>query len=181
MSSMSVSPEDSAPEFPLTGEITDGPYTYRLWRIWDRELPLVCWVMLNPSTVDETEGDTALVKVMRVSRTWGYGGVVVANLFAYRATDPSELMTASVGGVEVVGTYNDQHIMVAMHMCPKLTVAAWGTQGSLRGRAAHVMKFCRRALGGERVLHAFNVNTDGTPTHPLYLSDNATPAPYPKE
>ncbi len=182
MDSMSVTPaKDAAPELPLTGAITDGPYTYRMWRIWDRALPMVCWVLLNPSTVDETDGDTALTKVMRVSRTWGYGGVVVVNLFAYRATDPSELITTSEGGVDVVGVYNDQHIMVAMHMCPELTLAAWGPHGSLRGRAAHVMKFCRRALGGERVLHSFDVNADGTPTHPLYLLDTSTPIPYPKE
>lgn len=61
MGSMSVAPpEGETPEFPLTGAILDGPYRYRLWRIWDRALPMVCWVMLNPSTADATEDDPTI-------------------------------------------------------------------------------------------------------------------------
>lgn len=179
MGSMSIAPSDGAvPEFPLTGALLDGPYMYRLWRIWDRDLPMVCWVMLNPSTADETEDDPTIKKVMKFSRAWGYGGVVVVNLFAYRATDPSELIAATKKGVDVVGTFNDQHIMIAMHMCPKLTIAAWGAHGNVLGQASHVLKFCREALGGERLLHSLKVNADGTPSHPLYLPDNSTPTLY---
>lgn len=179
MGSMSVAPpEGETPEFPLTGAILDGPYRYRLWRIWDRALPMVCWVMLNPSTADATEDDPTIRKIMKFSRGWGYGGVMVVNLFAYRATDPSELITVAKSGVDVVGTFNEQHIMVAMHMCPKLTIAAWGAHGNVGGQAARVIKLCREALGGERVLHSLKVNADGTPSHPLYLLDNSTLNPY---
>ena len=169
------------PLVPPNGAIIDGPYRYLLWRRWDDTLPKVCWVMLNPSTADATEDDATIRKVVKFSQTWGFGEARVVNLFAYRATDPSELFIAAKGGVDVVGPYNDQHIMVAMHMCPKLTIAAWGAHGNVRGQAAHVMKFCRRALGGERVLHSLKVNTDGTPSHPLYLLDTSTPTPYPKD
>jgi len=179
MDSMSVAPTDAkTPELPLTGAILDGPYRYRLWRMWDRALPMVCWLMLNPSTADATEDDPTIRKVLKFSRAWGYGGVEVANLFAYRATEPGDLIAAAKAGVNVAGSFNDQYIMQAMHLCPKLTIAAWGAHGNTQGRASRVMKFCRDALGGERVLHALKVNADGTPSHPLYLPDDSTPTPY---
>jgi len=179
MDSMSIAPpEGLSTRLPLTGALIEGPYRYRLWRIWDRALPMVCWVMLNPSTADAMEDDPTIRKIMKFSRAWGYGGMEVVNLFAYRATEPSELIAAAKDGVDVVGRFNDQYIMMAMHQCPKLTIAAWGAHGNVRGRAHRVLKFCREALGGERVLHALKVNTDGTPSHPLYLLDNSTPTPY---
>jgi hypothetical protein len=171
-------PKEDTHSFPLTGVFEEGPYRYRLWRIWDRALPMVCWVMLNPGADDTLEDD---LKVVKFSRAWGYGGLVVVNLFAYRASDPSELLQALNGGTNVVGRFNDQHIMVAMDMCPKLTVAAWGSDGNMGCRAARMFKLCREALGGGRVLHSLKVNGDGTPSHPLYLPDNSTPSPYPKK
>lgn len=178
MEAMSVPAPRELPKFPPTGAILDGPYRYRLWRVWDETLPWVCWLMLNPSTADASEDDPTIRKITKFSRTWGYGGAVVANLFAYRATDPADLIAAAKRGDDVVGTFNDQHIQVAMHMCPKLTVAAWGAHGNVAGRANHILKMCRTTLGSVNTLHALKVNGDGTPSHPLYLPDNSTPTPY---
>jgi hypothetical protein len=62
-------------------------YRYRLWRMWDRR-PHCCFVMLNPSTADELANDPTVERCERRARAWGYGGLEVANVFAWRSTDP---------------------------------------------------------------------------------------------
>ena len=66
-------------------------YRYTLWRIWDGNKPLVMIIGLNPSTADETSNDPTITRCKNFARSWGYGGVLVANLFGCRATSPNEL------------------------------------------------------------------------------------------
>src|SRR3954469_17706712 len=72
----------------------DGLYRYALWRVWDADRGLCNFLMLNPSTADETVNDPTVARCARRARSWGYGGLVVTNLFAFRATDPSGLRAA---------------------------------------------------------------------------------------
>jgi hypothetical protein len=74
-------------------------YRYELRRVWDAQLGLACWVMLNPSTADANEDDPTIRRCVNFARTWGYGGIVVRNLFALRATDPSCGVWARTGTV----------------------------------------------------------------------------------
>ena len=62
-----------------------GLYRYRLWRTWGPG-PRVLWVMLNPSTADETVNDPTIERLERRARQSGYCALGVINLFAWRAT-----------------------------------------------------------------------------------------------
>ena len=66
-------------------------YRYALWRIWDENKPLVMIIGLNPSTADEISNDPTITRCKSFARACGYGGVLVANLFGFRATSPNEL------------------------------------------------------------------------------------------
>src|SRR5690606_14314462 len=68
-----------------------GTYRYRLWRIWDTDKPLLLWIMLNPSTADDKQLDPTCARCQKWAQTWGYGGFMVANVFALRSTDPKGL------------------------------------------------------------------------------------------
>ncbi|GHX72979.1 hypothetical protein VCSRO16_3593 [Vibrio cholerae] len=61
-------------------------YRYALWRTWDSDKPFAMFIGLNPSTADEKNDDPTLRRCINFAKSWGYGGVCMANLFAFRAT-----------------------------------------------------------------------------------------------
>lgn len=146
-------------ELVEAGAVVDGPYRYRLWRHWRREAGAVLFVMLNPSTADAKSDDPTLRRCLAFSRRWGYGGVEVVNLFAWRATDPRALALAA----DPIGPHNDS-VVAAAAAAAHAVVVAWGAGGKLDGRDRAVASLLRpyrpRCLG---------VTAAGAPRHPLYV------------
>lgn len=144
-----------------------GTYRYMLTRIWDMSKPNVAFCMLNPSTADELVNDPTVERCERRARMLGYGGLVVVNLFAFRATDPNELYDAE----DPVGPDNDAFIKDAIKLS-SLFVCGWGNHGTLTGRNLEVLNLLK-SLGIEP--HALKINMDGSPAHPLYIAYKAQP------
>jgi hypothetical protein len=69
----------------------DNQYRYQLLRVWDETLPRILFIMMNPSTADATKDDPIIRRVISFAKSWGYGGVYVGNLFAFRSTDHTRL------------------------------------------------------------------------------------------
>jgi hypothetical protein len=67
-----------------------GLYRYRLTRTWDAVRWSAAFVMLNPSTADAVDDDPTIKRCVGFAKRWGCGGIVVANLFAFRSADPDE-------------------------------------------------------------------------------------------
>lgn len=142
-----------------------GTYRYALWRVWDEAAPLLNVIGLNPSTADATRDDPTIRRCVAFARRWGYGGVVVTNLFAFRAIRPVTLARAP----DPVGPRNDR--VLSRHATRADGVlAAWGAKGSLRGRDAAVLA----ALRG-RPLWSLGRTSTGAPRHPLYVRADALP------
>ena len=150
------------------GADLDGPYRYRLWRRWD-DADTLLFVMLNPSTADHQRDDPTLRRCMGFARRWGFGGVEVVNLFAWRATRPRALREAP----DPVGPRNDQVIAEAAACCAAV-IAAWGAHGALRDRAAVVRAALRAASP-----RCLGLTAAGQPRHPLYVPADAQPMPLP--
>ena len=146
----------------------DRLYRYVLWRTWNEStLPLI-FLMLNPSTADARHNDPTVERCEQRARRWGAGGLVVVNLFAYRSTDPDELMKVA----DPVGPENDQAILAAAYSGGCELIAGWGNVGKLGGRADAVVRLLRRA---HVRIHALAVNQDGSPKHPLYVHYDVRP------
>lgn len=145
-----------------------GRYRWWLTRRWG-DGPLCCWIMLNPSTADTEQDDPTIRRCMGFADRWGYGGIVVVNLFALRSTDPAELKRAD----DPVGQFNDESIEEHAKRSA-FTVAAWGAHGSFRRRGRRVAK----ALWdiGEAP-HCLGATKAGHPKHPLYLRADTEPMP----
>ncbi len=142
-----------------------GLYRYLLEAVWDARLGLVLWVMLNPSTADATKLDPTLTRCLKFTQRWGFGGLLVANLFGLRSMDPQALRRAA----DPVGPENDAAILGAAARA-SFVVCGWGTFGVLRHREDDV----RRLLHGYD-LHALRVTRGGDPSHPLYLPGDLAP------
>jgi hypothetical protein len=148
----------------------DEVFRYRLSRVWDESGPRVNFLMLNPSTADESVLDPTVRRCMGFARAWGMGACEVTNVFAYRSTDPAALR----GALDPVGPGNDEAIVDAAGQAV-FTVAAWGTHAELGGRNARVLELLR---GGGVDVRALRVTAGGHPGHPLYLSAACTPVVF---
>jgi len=142
-------------------------WRYLLWRRWDAARPAANFLMLNPSTADEARLDPTCARARAYAERWGYGALVVTNVFAWRATDPAAMQAAR----DPVGPANDRAIVRAARAAA-LVVCAWGNHGAHLGRSAEVRALLARA--GVR-LHALRVNGSGEPAHPLYLKGSLRP------
>ncbi|RVK60561.1 DUF1643 domain-containing protein [Sinorhizobium meliloti] len=145
-----------------------GAYRYRLERQWDGDKPKIAFLMLNPSTADASQDDPTLRRCISFARAWGFGGLIIGNLFALRSTDPKALYDHP----DPIGPDNDQHILAIAKSARKI-VCAWGTHGNLHDRGREI---------AERLeffdLFALKVTADGQPGHPLYLAADTQPKSY---
>lgn len=124
---------------------------------------------LNPSTADEVQDDPTIRRCIGYAKRWGYAGYCMTNIFAYRATDPRVMLSAS----DPIGIENDHYL----NECARgagIVVAAWGAHGAHMNRGAAVAKLLPD-------LHYLRLTKHGFPGHPLYLPSKLAPMPWPMD
>jgi len=142
-------------------------WRYLLWRRWDPARPVANFLMLNPSTADEWKLDPSCTRARLYAERWGYGALIVTNIFGWRATDPEEMKAVR----DPVGRGNDRAILRAARES-EIVVCAWGNHGTHRSRSDAV----RRLLDGAGIeARVLRMNASGEPAHPLYLSGDLRP------
>jgi hypothetical protein len=150
----------------------DGQYRYALTRHWGEGTSLR-FVMLNPSTADASLNDPTIRRCIGFAKREGYGGLVVLNLYAYRATNPKALLTCG----DPVGPGNDD--MLRAHMRSSVgvarpVVAAWGANA----RADRVKQVLDLCLGVD--WRCLGTTKDGHPRHPLYVRGDQPLISFPR-
>lgn len=148
-----------------------GTYRYQLVREWDNDLPTCAFIMLNPSTADAERDDNTIKKCVKFAQRWGFGCLLVGNLYAYRATDPAALNNR---GIDVVGRDNDGALRHIVRVSDRI-VCAWGANCPDTWRAPFVRN---TLLAGNPDVYALRVTKDGHPGHPLYIRDDTKPIPF---
>ncbi|WP_263418699.1 DUF1643 domain-containing protein [Terriglobus albidus] len=138
-------------------------YRYTLTIVWDDSKPLAAFIGLNPSTADEVQDDPTIRRCRDFAALWGCGGMVMLNLFAFRATDPNVMKAER----EPIGEGNTLVELVTKFGVTGPLVAAWGKHGRHLDRGAQVKTLF--SLTG-RDLQCLGLNKDGSPKHPLYLA-----------
>lgn len=143
----------------------DRLYRYWLWRGWSNAEAgrYALFIGLNPSTADETHDDPTIRRCITFARDWGYNGLCMMNLFAFRATDPADMKRA----VDPVGPDNDSLLQFAARYAA-VVVAAWGSHGMYLYRDVAVKAMIPN-------LHYLRLTKDGHPGHPLYLPKTLVP------
>ncbi|ORC38343.1 hypothetical protein B4O97_00880 [Marispirochaeta aestuarii] len=145
-------------------------YRYQLREIWDPSRPLVLWLLMNPSVACLDFSDPTLRKTGKFSRSWGFGGQLVGNVHAYRATDKNRLLKVH----DPVGPQNDQMI-IEMAAEAETVVLAYGLPPKALHRHSNEVV---ALLSDHPRLCYLRLTKNGTPTHPLYLPGNLSPQPF---
>jgi len=135
----------------------DGKYRFALWRVWDKKLPKVMFIGLNPSTADADTDDNTIRKVCAISRFNGYGGVYMVNCFPMIATNPEDL-------TDTGGRHHDNMMLIGYYSCEcKDVVFAWGNFKIVSTSGMD-------KIFENKFPYALCVakNKNGSPKHPLY-------------
>ena len=182
-----------------------GTWRYSLHVTWDSTQPSITFIGLNPST---TNWNPTIRRCAGFAKDWGYGSLILVNLFAFRATDPSDLWAASAtapapappltaekqkqqpitttaaasGALLAVGPKNDESIE-ASAAASKLVIAAWGAFPKAIERAHEVCNRLERLLEDQKKepLHVIRLTQAGHPGHPLYLPRSLKPIRWDQE
>ena len=136
-------------------------YRYKLIREWSESRGKVLFIMLNPSTADDKKDDKTITRCINFAKDWGYGGLMVGNLFAYRTTYPKELFKTKYPE----GKDNLKNIK-EMIIDADLVICAWGNN---QGAPPQYLRELSE-------LYYLKLLNDGkTPGHPLRLEKCTMP------
>ena len=154
---------------------TSGNYRWMLARQWG---PLatpcrtIVFIMLNPSIADAKKDDPTIRRCIGFAKENDCNSLIVLNLFAYRATVPSECFAQ---GKDAIGYGNDAWL-VEHTFGAAFIVAAWGVHGSKFGRDKEVLRLLEAE--GRGPIYCLGITQEGHPKHPLYLKCNTPLVPF---
>lgn len=164
----------------------DQLYRNQLARSWTNDFGAwALWLGLNPSTADGESDDPTIDNVCRRTQFWErspqgkpFVGVFMGNLYAWRSTDPQNLLERDL---DIVGPENDVHLRYMIERSD-MVICAWGNGPfGVRRSEAHiarcraVVKFIQQA---GRQPYMLNLCKSGHPRHPLYWPDDALAKPF---
>lgn len=121
------------------------------------------FIMLNPSTADADQDDPTIRRCIGFAKRENCGGIIVVNLFPFRATKPADLwaqggetrMGGSRGKIEINKAVRDMDVIVA----------AWGAD------ARGYDHWIQHRFGS--FLYCLGKTKSGHPRHPLYVMADA--------
>jgi hypothetical protein len=142
-----------------------GQYRYRLERTVAMEGPVYAFFGINPSTADHVIDDQTVKKWIGFTKVWGGGRFIVGNVFAFRATDVTELTRAH----DAIGPDNAAHLAQIIADADVL-VPCWGrkTKAPKRLRGELDLLLMQLVCSGKPVMH-LGLTQCGQPTHPQML------------
>jgi hypothetical protein len=142
---------------------TCGTYRYLLTRSVGPGERWATFILLNPSTADARTDDPTIRRCIGFARLWRCGRLNVLNLFAFRATRPTDLKQAA----DPVGPENRAWFeRTLLHQGVGPVVCGWGVHGRHLGQDRIVLEWLEQ-LGVKAV--TLGATKDGHPRHPLYL------------
>lgn len=151
-------------------------YRYQLRIIWDPTRKPKMFIGLNPSTADEVQDDPTVRRCINFAKDWGCGGLVMANAFAFRSTDPRPMLKHP----DPVGDENTpEYLQSLARVCEGNPIAAWGKHADRIKQPGSSMNFSRGYFLEDALrLDCLAINLDGSPKHPLYLARTLKPRPW---
>lgn len=167
------------------GATIEGDYRYDLTRAWGSG-PAVAFVMLNPSMADSRIDDPTIRNIMQRSMLWGFGSLVVVNIYPYRTSDPAAMKKwrNNQDSWDAIQE-NADRVWVHLRKC-EMTIAAWGAHADLEDVDYLLSRpdFESLRYGSMGLpLHCLGLTKSGAPLHPLargkhFVPMNRKPIPF---
>ena len=103
-------------------------YRYELHREWDKKKGKVLFIMLNPSTACGVTDDLTTRRCVNFAKKWGYGGIMIGNIYPFRAKRPKDLRkwTNNCGKEEYKALFENMDHVKEMANEADIVVCAWG-------------------------------------------------------
>jgi len=101
-------------------------YRYKLTRTWDEDKGKVLFVMLNPSTANHIENDLTTIRCINFAKKWGYGGIMIGNIYPFRAKRPKDLRKWLEISMNPMALNENMRHVREMSKQTDLIVCAWG-------------------------------------------------------
>lgn len=144
----------------------DRRHRYKLARRWASG-PTAGFIMLNPSTADESKDDPTIRRCISFAKREGCGALIVVNLFSFRATSPKDLWAQR--HQDRNDADSARHFHEALEKVDGPLIGAWGAAAITRAP-----DICREVTTRywER-LQYLGLTIGGQPMHPLYIKGDA--------
>ena len=103
-------------------------YRYKLTRTWDEDKGKVLFIMLNPSTANHIENDLTTIRCINFAKRWGYGELMIGNIYPFRAKRPKDLKKWLGTPNNGLWEHREGNIDAVHQMAERadLIVCAWG-------------------------------------------------------
>lgn len=144
----------------------DGLHRLSLRRWWDYDRRPAVFIGLNPSTAGADEDNPTVRRCVRFARDWGFGGLVIVNLFTLIATDPKVLAKHERRSLP---TANRRRMDAAVANAG-IVIGAWGA-----GCPVALPHWMLRERGIPHDYAVLGLTKSGAPRHPLYLPASTVP------
>ena len=153
-----------------------GSYRWWLERRLNNKENIMLFIGLNPSTASCSLNDPTLRRLLNFSYSWGYGSLIVVNLFARVSSSPSIIKVCS----DPIGNRNDQEISKRAFQWSNNPFCdlwvGWGNLGVWKNRNIDVLRLLKinaikrsSKYPSARGPLALGLTLKGHPRHPLYI------------
>lgn len=159
-------------EMRMSAAISDCTfYRDELRRVWDAGKPILVVCMLNPSDADHRLNDPTVLVLIWFAKLWGYGGILIVNLHAWRSPSPKEMMKAKDSIGPRCDNFIDHALIIARHQNTPV-LAAWGNGGDYLSRDTWFKHRARQQLVD---IICLGLTKDGFPKHPMARGQHRIP------
>ncbi len=157
-----------------------GKYRYRLNRRINLSRKEIIFIGLNPSTANAECNDSTLRRLINFAGSWGYGSLVVINLFARISSRPNILKSCSnpIGKLNNFELKNKIKDWSEDQFCDLWL--GWGVHGSFMKRDEKILKeinkYSQKKMANfpkAKMPLALGRTKGGQPRHPLYMPNTS--------
>ena len=136
----------------------DKKHRYYLSRKWSEKKQVV-YILLNPSTANHINNDPTINRLISISKNLGYGGFKVVNLYTLITPFRYKLYQKK-------RKFSEKNKKIISNLIGKHNTVIYGW-GATENEPIWLKNMVENPL-------CFEVNKNGTPKHPLYLSKETT-------